>query len=970
MSPGVRVAVVAEYYPRAADPVLGIWAHRQALAARAAGAEVRVLVLHRPVPSRAALRARDPRALLEPLRQPLRAELDGIPVTYVPFLAPPRPRTYARWGSWAAPTLGLALRRLRRSFPYDLVHAHYAAPSADAVRRARPGTRYVASVHGGDLLSVATASPAGARAVRHGLEGARIVLANSSAMASRARALGAADARVVHLGADVPAAPPPHRAERLVTVAHMVARKRHGDVLRALWLLRDRHPGLRWIAVGDGPERPVLERLAAELGLADRVEFRGELPHAEAVRVAQSGAAFVLPSVDEAFGVAYVEAMAGGVPAIGCLHEPGPEEISRLGGGLSLVPPGDPERLAGRIEELVADERDRRRVGEAARRTVARALHVGGLRPGDRPRLRGGAGLSAPDPRPVLFVTNHAPPYRVPAFAALHAREDVVFALVGGEVRHGGGGGVTHVCETIVTRRLAQRDVFAEAASGRYRAVVAGISGRVALPAAYAGARRARVPFVLWATIWAHPRTAAHALSYLPLRHVYRHADAIATYGPHVSAYVRRKGARGPVVVAPQAVDDRFWAAPAGHPARQTPYQAVFVGRMEGEKGLAVLTSAWRASGLRAPAAALVLVGGGRFRAPSSATGAVRAVGPQPPEQVRNSYAGSDVVVAPSVPTRDFLEPWGLVVNEAFHQGRPVIATTAVGAVAGGLVRHERNGLVVPPGDVPALAAALRRLHDDPELRARLGARRARGRAAVQPRRLGRRDGPRTRRRRGGPHGNHRAGRRSAATVTRPMFRIATALACLLALLPVSVASASTRDKIIKDCSDDGVLQGSYSPSALRDARQHLPSDVAEYTDCADVLRRAETPATPAGGSGGSGGAGGGGTTTPGGGSGSGGGGGAAAAAAGNGSGPLLTAQTDADRKALQQAATAGAQPVKIDGQSVVPGAAGLSAGAPRNGMPGTVVVALVLLAFAGGALTIPGIRRGVPFVAHRLRRS
>ena len=55
----------------------------------------------------------------------------------------------------------------------------------------------------------------------------------------------------------------------------------------------------------------------------------------------------------------------------------------------------------------------------------------------------------------------------------------------------------------------------------------------------------------------------AHALSYLPLRHLYRHADAIATYGPHVSAYVRAKGARGPVFEAPQSVDDAFWSAPA-----------------------------------------------------------------------------------------------------------------------------------------------------------------------------------------------------------------------------------------------------------------------------------------------------------------------------------------------------------------------------------------------------------------------
>jgi len=329
------------------------------------------------------------------------------------------------------------------------------------------------------------------------------------------------------------------------------------------------------------------------------------------------------------------------------------------------------------------------------------------------------------DPRPVLFVTNHAPGYRVGAFGALHAREHVVFALVGGDVRHGGGGTGTGDLPFPVLH-VAQRDVFALAASGAYRAVVAGISGRVALPAAHAGARRGGVPFVLWATIWRHPRTAAHALSYLPLRRIYRDADAVATYGPHVSDYVRSKGTRAPVFEAPQAVDRAFWEAPAATPRRQSAYQALFVGRVTGEKGIAVLFSAWRASGLRASANALVLVGEGRFRAPSLATSAAlpdgaHAVGPQPPDEVRNFYAGSDVVVLPSVPTRDFLEPWGLVVNEAFHQGRPVIATTAVGAVAGRLVRHERNGLVVPPDDPGALAAALRRLHDDPALRDGLG---------------------------------------------------------------------------------------------------------------------------------------------------------------------------------------------------------------------------------------------------------
>ena len=56
-----------------------------------------------------------------------------------------------------------------------------------------------------------------------------------------------------------------------------------------------------------------------------------------------------------------------------------------------------------------------------------------------------------------------------------------------------------------------------------------------------------------------------------------------------------------------------------------------------------------------------------------------------------------------------------------------MIATDAVGAAAGGLVQHERTGLVVPAGDADALRAALHRLHDDPALRARARRERPRG---------------------------------------------------------------------------------------------------------------------------------------------------------------------------------------------------------------------------------------------------
>ena len=308
--------------------------------------------------------------------------------------------------------------------------------------------------------------------------------------------------------------------------------------------------------------------------------------------------------------------------------------------------------------------------------------------------------------KPVLFVTNHAPAFRVKAFAALHERENVVFALIGGALRHGGGGTAAELPFPVITP--PQRAIARIAASGRYRAVIAGISGKLALPAAYAGARAAHTPFILWATIWRHPRTAAHALSYLPLRHIYRHADAIVTYGPHVSAYVKTKHPHGPVTEAPQAVDTDFWSQPAT-PDRRGEFQILFAGRLAREKGVHILAQA--ATGT------LVLAGEGPLHPPNALV-----LGRQTPPQLRNLYAGSDVVVVPSLPTREFLEPWGLVVNEAFHQGTPVIATDAVGAAAGGLVQHERTGLVVPAGDVEALRAALTRLRNDPELRDRLGA--------------------------------------------------------------------------------------------------------------------------------------------------------------------------------------------------------------------------------------------------------
>jgi len=380
----VRVSVVAEWYPSPGDPVLGIWAHRQAVAARDAGAEVRVLALRRPIPPLSVARqvfhippATAPLSdWIEGARTSLRPiTLDGLEVTPVPFVAPPRPVSYGTWGYWAAPPLARALDRLYDAWPFDVLHAHNLAPTGHAAARwarRRRGPAFVVSCHGPDMIHVA-ARTIGQRACVAAMSAANLVMANSAWAARRCEEIAerTLPVRVVHLGADLPPAIAPRNGQtRLVTVAHLVERKRHDVVLRALARLEPaRRP--EYLVIGDGPCRSGLERLAAELGVADRVRFLGQLPNPEAVARAAGCDLFVMPGVEEPFGVAFVEAMAAGLPAIGSRGEGGPEDIAAAGPGMVLVQPDDAEALAAEIARLTADRSELARLGAAARETVA-----------------------------------------------------------------------------------------------------------------------------------------------------------------------------------------------------------------------------------------------------------------------------------------------------------------------------------------------------------------------------------------------------------------------------------------------------------------------------------------------------------------------------------------------------------------------------------------------------------------------
>jgi len=345
----------------------------------------------------------------------------------------------------------------------------------------------------------------------------------------------------------------------------------------------------------------------------------------------------------------------------------------------------------------------------------------------------------------IAFITNICAHYRVQTFETLARYHDVdyYFFSVGDEwywqQEHGVQAGDFHY-EYLPGFRLGRTRVTPTLPwklwRGNYDIYIKCINGRFALPITYLIARLKRKPFILWTGIWMRLQTPFHRLAWPLTRYIYHHADAIVVYGEHVKRYLMSEGVPGErIFVAAHAVDNEAYNYLVSEEEedalrRQLDIAAdkkvvLYLGRLEKVKGLPYLLEAF--ASLRRDDAVLVLAGTGLEKArlewlaqELGIAENVRFGGYVPPEKTVPYYSIAWVYVLPSITTPYGKELWGLVVNEAFNQGVPVIATEAVGAAVGGLVQDGVNGFVVPERDSVALAQALQRILDDPGLRERL----------------------------------------------------------------------------------------------------------------------------------------------------------------------------------------------------------------------------------------------------------
>ena len=162
-----------------------------------------------------------------------------------------------------------------------------------------------------------------------------------------------------------PAAPDP-ACFTILSVCRFYPRKRLRLLLEAAAMLRGRIPGLAVRLVGNGPEAGRLEALSRELKLGDAVRFLGDVSRAQLAAEYNRCDLFCLPSVQEGFGVVFLEAMAAGKPIVAARAAAVPEVAPHA----ALARPDSAEALAAAIESLYRSPEERAAQAAAGRRHV------------------------------------------------------------------------------------------------------------------------------------------------------------------------------------------------------------------------------------------------------------------------------------------------------------------------------------------------------------------------------------------------------------------------------------------------------------------------------------------------------------------------------------------------------------------------------------------------------------------------
>jgi len=267
------------------------------------------------------------------------------------------------------------LRSLLRSFRPDIVHAHYATSYGllGVLCHHHP---FIISVWGSDIFNFPKHSWFHKWLLIYNLKMADTIASTSHVMARETALYTNKSIHVTPFGVDTalfkPQPNPNTSRDGHLTIGIVkTLEPKYGisTLVRAFLLLAPRYSGLNLLIVGDGSQSANLHEMVAQADLTQRVRFVGAVPHAQVPDFLNQIDVFVVPSVEESFGVAAVEASACGLPVVASRIGGLPEVVVDGTTGF-LFPPGDTDALVQILSSLIESPELRYRLGQAGRAFV------------------------------------------------------------------------------------------------------------------------------------------------------------------------------------------------------------------------------------------------------------------------------------------------------------------------------------------------------------------------------------------------------------------------------------------------------------------------------------------------------------------------------------------------------------------------------------------------------------------------
>jgi glycosyltransferase involved in cell wall biosynthesis len=520
-------------------------------------------------------------------------------------------------------------------------------------------------------------------------------------------------------------------ALRAAFVGRLVAHKQVDHLIDAI----ARVSGWELDVVGDGPQRKRLEWLAAELGVAERITFHGDVPHERVARMLAASDALVLASDYEGLPHVVLESLAVGTPVIAPAVGGVGDVIEHGVSGL-LVRSADANDLAAALRSWSDDpalaERLRAGATEAGERWTFDRTADDVLGLVEEARARGSLVFcgktrvpsidDASGRRRIETIARQVDASVVgigrPSWRWRGRTRLVAFPSIRPSVL---GGAVFYPFATALATLLASgRRPAALVCQSPYEGAAAEAWRRL-IP------RSLRPSVVVevhgdWRTATRLYGAPARRLLSAPADAVaawaVRKADVVRVIGDYTERLVRGAGFGGPIERFVAFSDMQAFLRTPTVPAPEHP-RALFAGVLEPYKGVDVLLQAWRRVISERPDAELLIAGSGthagELRASAKALGAsVRFLGHVDPDTLRTLLDGSSFLVLPSRS-----EGLGRIVLEAYARNRAVLGSHVGGIPE--LVQPGGTGDLVPPGDPDALASAIVRLFADRHRTAEMG---------------------------------------------------------------------------------------------------------------------------------------------------------------------------------------------------------------------------------------------------------